>query len=163
MEMLDQGSLPADWIQKPPDSQRILLFLDSDEPPEVHAHVLVTTQPTAAPKHVDKKPGILLTNKSQRDETYFFFDNCWNENGTAGANFDHPLKPVHVPTGHTASIDLPSSFKGRVQRGDNIPATWVEFQLEASNDHKVHEDVSVEQGNDGPATIRSTDGSNRTG
>jgi hypothetical protein len=123
----------------------------------------VTTQPAAALKHVDKKPGILLTNKSQHDETYFFFDKYWHGNRTAGANCDHPLKSVHVPAGHTATINLPSSFKGRVQRGDKIPATWVDFQLEASNDHKAHGDVSVEQGNDDPATIRSTDGTNRTG
>jgi hypothetical protein len=123
----------------------------------------VTKQPTAPFKPVDKKPGILLSNKSSHDETYFFYDNFWNGNGTAGANFSKPLKSVHVPAGHTASVDLPSSFKGRVQRGDKIPATWVEFQIEASNDHKAHGDVSVEQGNDGPATIRSTDGTNRTG
>jgi hypothetical protein len=123
----------------------------------------VTKQPTALFKPVDKKPGILLSNKSSHDETYFFYDNFWNGNGTAGANFSKPLKSVHVPAGHTASVDLPSSFKGRVQRGDKIPATWVEFQIEASNDHKAHGDVSVEQGNDGPATIRSTDGTNRTG
>lgn len=104
-----------------------------------------------------------MSNKSPHDETYFFYDNFWNGNGTAGANFSKPLKSVHVPAGHTVSVDLTSSFKGRVQRGDKIPATWVEFQLEASNDHKAHGDVSVEQGNDGPATIRSTDGTNRTG
>jgi hypothetical protein len=123
----------------------------------------VAKQPTAPSKPVDKKPGILLSNKSPHDETYFFYDNYWNGNGTAGANFDKPLKSVHVPAGHTVSVDLPSSFKGRVQRGDKIPATWVEFQLEASDDHKAHGDVSVEQGNDGPATIRSSDGTNRTG
>jgi hypothetical protein len=123
----------------------------------------VAKQPTAPSKPVDKKPGILLSNKSPHDGTYFFYDNYWNGNGTAGANFDKPLKSVHVPAGHTVSVDLPSSFKGRVQRGDKIPATWVEFQLEASNDHKAHGDVSVEQGNDGPATIRSSDGTNRTG
>lgn len=92
------------------------------------------------------------------DETYYFFDNYWNGNGTAGANFDHPLKSVHVPAGHTEFVSLPTSFKGRVQRGKLIPATWVEFQIEASNDHKAHGDVSVEQGNDGPATIHATDG-----
>jgi hypothetical protein len=123
----------------------------------------VAKQPTAPSKPVDKKPGILLSNKSPHDGTYFFYDNYWNGNGTAGANFDKPLKSVHVPAGHTVSVDLPSSFKGRVQRGDKIPATWVEFQLEASDDHKAHGDVSVEQGNDGPATIRSSDGTNRTG
>ncbi|THW85615.1 hypothetical protein D6D18_07709 [Aureobasidium pullulans] len=64
--------------------------------------------------------------------------------------------------GQTVSVDLPWSSKGRVQRGSIVPATWVEFQLEATNDHKAHEDVNVEQGNDGPAMIRATDGTNTT-
>ncbi|KAH0380102.1 hypothetical protein KCU92_g7776, partial [Aureobasidium melanogenum] len=112
-----------------------------------------------SPEHDDgKAPGIILSNKSTVDETYYFYNNYWNGNGTAGANFDHPLKSVHVTAGHTEFVSLPSSFKGRVQRGHLIPATWVEFQIEASNDHKAHGDVSVEQGNDGPATIHATDG-----
>ncbi|KAG9958656.1 hypothetical protein KCU61_g8195, partial [Aureobasidium melanogenum] len=112
-----------------------------------------------SPDHDDgKAPGIVLSNKSAVEETYYFYNNYWNGNGTAGANFDHPLKSVHVPAGHTVFVSLPSSFKGRVQRGHLIPATWVEFQIEASNDHKAHGDVSVEQGNDGPAMIHATDG-----
>ncbi|KAG9567941.1 hypothetical protein KCU71_g3173, partial [Aureobasidium melanogenum] len=112
-----------------------------------------------SPEHDDgKAPGIILSNKSTVDETYYFYNNYWNGNGTAGANFDHPLKSVHLPAGHTVLVSLPLSFKGRVQRGNMIPATWVEFQIEASNDHKAHGDVSVEQGNDGPATISATDG-----
>ncbi|KAL1302392.1 hypothetical protein AAFC00_002793 [Neodothiora populina] len=110
-----------------------------------------------------KAPGILLSNKSKQEETYFFFDNYWNGNGTAGANFDHPLKSVKVAAGHTTFVSLATSFKGRVQRGKLIPATWAEFQIEASNDHKAHGDISVEQGNDGPATISSTDGTNVSG
>jgi hypothetical protein len=136
---------------------------DSDDTAKIHAHTLVAKQP-AAPLHDEgKKPGILLSNRSPHDETYYFYDNYWNGNGTAGANFDHPSKSVHVAAGHSVSVDLSSSFKGRVQRGNMIPATWVEFQVEAMNDHKAHGDVSVEQGNDGPATIRATDGTNVTG
>jgi len=105
-----------------------------------------------------KAPGIILSNKSHKDETFFFFDNYWNGNGTAGANFDHPLKSVTVRAGSKAFVSLPTTFKGRVQRGKLIPATWVEFQISASNDHAAHGDVSVEQGNDGGATIASTDG-----
>ena len=58
----------------------------------------------------------------------------------------------------TQFIGLPATFKGRVQRGTQIPATWAEFQIEADNDHAAHGDISVEQGNDGGAWIRSTDG-----
>lgn len=48
-----------------------------------------------------------------------------------------------------------------MQRGTQLPATWVEFQISASNDGAAHGDISLEQGCDGAATIASTDGSNR--
>ena len=108
-------------------------------------------------------PGIVLSNKSDKEEAYFFYDNYWNGNGTAGANFDHPLKSVHLRPHTTGFVQLPSTFKGRVQRGTTLPATWAEFQLDASNDHHAHGDISLEQGCDGAATIASTDGSHRVG
>ncbi|KAF4556004.1 LysM domain-containing protein 1 [Elsinoe fawcettii] len=114
----------------------------------------------AVAKAPAKGPGIDLTNKGKAADTYFFFDNYWNGNGTAGANFDKPLKNVRVEPGKTVFVPLPMTFKGRVQRGKLIPATWVEFQLQASDDKKAHGDISVQQGNDGPAMIRSTDGTN---
>jgi hypothetical protein len=106
-------------------------------------------------------PGIILTNKSKEEEQYFFYDNYWNGNGTAGANFDHPLKSVKLTAGAHTYVNLPTSFKGRVQRGTTLPATWVEFQVSASNDGAAHGDISLEQGCDGAATIASTDGSKR--
>lgn len=106
----------------------------------------------------DGSPGIILTNKSHKTCTYYFYDNFWNGNGTAGANFDKPLKHVVLAAGATQFVPLPTSFKGRAQRGTLIPSTWAEFQIEASNDHAAHGDISVEQGNDGGAWIRSTDG-----
>ncbi|KAI0097261.1 hypothetical protein GGR51DRAFT_578453 [Nemania sp. FL0031] len=105
-------------------------------------------------------PGILLTNKSAKNNTYFFYDNYWNGNGEAGANFDHPLKHVAVGPNQTTYVPLPLSFKGRVQRGDQIPATWGEFQVKASNDGRAHGDISLEQGCDGAATVAATDGTN---
>ncbi|KAB5571851.1 hypothetical protein GE09DRAFT_645783 [Coniochaeta sp. 2T2.1] len=108
-----------------------------------------------------QEPGIQLTNKSKKDCTYYFYDNYWNGNGTAGANFDHPLKNVTLKPGASQFVPLPASFKGRVQRGTQLPCTWVEFQLDASNDHAAHGDISLQQGCDGAATIASTDGSNR--
>jgi hypothetical protein len=110
-----------------------------------------------------KAPGIVLHNKSKTRCSYFFFNNYWNGDGTAGANFDKPLKSVEIPAGGKAFVGLPLSFKGRVQRGKLIPATWVEFQLKAANDGAAHGDVSVQQGNDGPATITSTDTSHHSG
>ncbi|KAH6669253.1 hypothetical protein B0J14DRAFT_486942, partial [Halenospora varia] len=58
-------------------------------------------------------------------------------------------------------VPLPTSFKGRLQRGTALPCTWVEFQISASNDGAAHGDISLQQGCDGAATIASTDGSNR--
>ena len=107
-------------------------------------------------------PGIILTNKSVHECEYFFYNNYWNGNGTAGANFDHPLKSVKLEAKKTTFVSLPESFKGRVQRGTMIPATWVEFQLSASSDGAAYGDVSLEQGCDGAAMISSTDGSKRS-
>lgn len=106
-------------------------------------------------------PGIILTNKSNKECTYFFYDNYWNGNGTAGANFDKPMKNVKLAAGAKSHIPLPTTFKGRVQRGTELPATWVEFQISASNDGAAHGDISLEQGCDGAATIASTDGTHR--
>lgn len=137
------------------------------EEPVIHAvealRIQLTKPNTSGDKDNGKTPGIILTNRSHQADTYYFYNNLWNGNGTAGANFDHPLKSVTVAAGQTSFVSLPTTFEGRVQRGKQIPATWVEFQIEADNDHKAHGDVSVEQGDDGPAIIRSTDGTNVEG
>ncbi|MCJ1470152.1 hypothetical protein MMC07_008797 [Pseudocyphellaria aurata] len=106
-------------------------------------------------------PGVSVSNRSNKEQAYFFYDNYWNGNGTAGANFDHPLKSVRLAPHATSFVALPNTFKGRVQRGTRLPATWVEFQLNASNDHGAHGDISLEQGCDGAALIHATDGSGR--
>ncbi|KAL8991693.1 MAG: hypothetical protein Q9169_007737 [Polycauliona sp. 2 TL-2023] len=111
-----------------------------------------------APEKHNGDVGIDLHNKSNKECTYYFYDNYWNGNGTAGANFDHPLKSVKLAPKASKFVPLKKSFKGRVQRGTLIPATWVEFQTEASNDHAAHGDVSIQQGCDGGATIQGTDG-----
>ncbi|KAI5863989.1 hypothetical protein GGS23DRAFT_620879 [Durotheca rogersii] len=104
-------------------------------------------------------PGIQLTNKSPRKNTYFFYDNYWNGNGEAGANFDRPLKHVEVGPNQTVHVALDVKFKGRVQRGDQLPATWGEFQVRAADDGRAHGDISLQQGCDGAATVAATDGS----
>lgn len=113
----------------------------------------------AVAHNTNHHPGIRLTNKSHKEDTYHFFNNYWNGNGTAGANFDHPEKATTLKPGESRFVELPESFKGRVQRGKAIPATWAEFQLSAANDHKAWGDISLEQGYDGPAMIRAMDGS----
>ena len=105
----------------------------------------------------DNGPGVSLTNKSGKEVTYYFYNNFWNGDGTAGANFDHPNDPTTVAPGATTFVSLPTTFKGRVQRGNTLPATWVEFQVEAG-DGNAHGDVSLEQGCDGAATITPSAG-----
>lgn len=106
----------------------------------------------------------MLTNKGQKTQDYVFYNNFWNGDGKAGANFDHPDKTITLKAGETKHVPLDTKFKGRVQRGTQQPSTWAEFQLEASDDHKAHGDISVQRGYDGAATIRSTDpGSNLMG
>lgn len=103
-------------------------------------------------------PGISLTNESGQQVTYYFYNNLWNGDGTAGANFDQPNDPpTVVAAGATTFVPLPTTFKGRVQRGNTIPATWVEFQISATDGYG-HGDVSLEQGCDGAATITPAGG-----
>ncbi|KAI9713371.1 MAG: hypothetical protein M1812_006649 [Candelaria pacifica] len=111
----------------------------------------------------DQGPGIVLGNKSNKEQAYYFYNNVKGSDGKDAANFDHPLKSTTLKAHSSSFVSLPASFKGRVQRGKLIPATWAEFQLDASNDHGAHGDISLEQGCDGAATISSTDGSHRTG
>ncbi|MCJ1439425.1 hypothetical protein MMC27_008819 [Xylographa pallens] len=107
-------------------------------------------------------PGIVLSNKSAQEQTYVFYDNFWNGDGTAGANFDRPGTSVTLQPDQTQFVSLPDTFKGRVQRGTQQPATWAEFQVKADNDGAAHGDISLEQGCDGAAVISATDGSGRS-
>lgn len=130
----------------------------------VQTHVPAASNGAHANEHKENHesgPGVSLTNRSSKEQAYFFYNNYWNGNGTAGANFDHPDQSVRLAPHANHFVTLPASFKGRVQRGTRIPATWVEFQLSASNDHAAHGDISLEQGYDGPALIQATDGSGR--
>ena len=112
----------------------------------------------------DQGPGISLTNKSAKEVTFYFYNNISNGNGTAVPNFNNPMNPpTTVAAGATTFVSLPASFKGRVQRGNMLPATWVEFQLDAANDHNAHGDVSLQQGCDGAATITPVGGSSTGG
>ena len=107
-------------------------------------------------------PGVIINNHTSQPQTYAFYNNYWNGNGTAGANFDHPDPTITVDANGSTFVSLPTSFKGRVQRGTTLPATWAEFQVCADNDHAAHGDISLEQGCDGAATISATDGSGRS-
>ncbi|KAI4220183.1 MAG: hypothetical protein L6R36_007803 [Xanthoria steineri] len=73
----------------------------------------------------------------------------------------NPTPSSPSPATTPSFVPLPESFKGRVQRGTLLPATWAEFQIAADNDGAAHGDISLQQGCDGAATVASTDGSGR--
>ena len=108
------------------DKDLLLTYSDTDatpsQPPAVAHRVQasmvehVDAAKVASPPHAPG-PGIFLTNDSKKAEHYFFYNNYWNGNGTAGANFDKPNPSVSIEPGQTHFVSLPSSFKGRVQRG----------------------------------------------
>ncbi|KAK6956652.1 hypothetical protein Daesc_001931 [Daldinia eschscholtzii] len=146
-----------------------ILIIYSDEnaaPDPNHPFTNLSVDPSAflslaaAPAEVPGPagPGILLTNHSSKTNKYFFYNNYWNGNGEAGANFDRPLKDVELGPNQTVHVPLGLDFKGRVQRGTELPATWGEFQVKAADDGRAHGDISIQQGCDGAATVASTDG-----
>ncbi|KAL9620732.1 MAG: hypothetical protein Q9160_004745 [Pyrenula sp. 1 TL-2023] len=132
------------------DIKSVLLHAQADPGPQIK---LAAAQPSGT--------GITIINHHPHPQQFAFYNNYWNGNGTAGANFDHPAPVVTVPANGRQFVSLPASFKGRVQRGTLLPSTWVEFQLKASNDGAAHGDISLQQGCDGAAIIKATDGSGR--
>ncbi|KAL8840883.1 MAG: hypothetical protein Q9170_001147 [Blastenia crenularia] len=130
--------------------------------PVMHFHTPIRHDAQPSSDAQPSGPGIVLRNHTNTEQQYAFYNNYWNGNGTAGANFDHP-DPITTLNGNSSAfISLPTTFKGRVQRGTSLPATWVEFQVSADNDGAAHGDISLQQGCDGAATISATDGSGRS-
>lgn len=64
------------------------------------------------------------------------------------------LKTVSVNNGDTQFVSLNSGWAGTVQRGEFLPATWVELNMVGT----AWGDVSLQQGCDGGATLASTTG-----
>lgn len=112
-------------------------------------------QPNASPSG----PGIVLNTNQQ--QTYAFYNNFWNGNGTAGPNFDHPEPTGGVKADDPTFFSLAETFKGRVQRGTQLLATWVEFRV-AAFDGAAHGDIGLEQGCDGVATVNATNESGQS-
>lgn len=108
--------------------------------------------------------GINLTNKGSKPQLFSFFKNLANGNGWASPDYDNALFPTTLNAGETKFIPLDSAFKGRVIRGKDgkVAGTWVEFQLKA-DDGKAWGDVSIQQGNDGPAQLISPTSNVKTG
>lgn len=113
----------------------------------------------AAIARSDTNPGVDIKNASGDEATYYFCNNNSNGDGTADPGL--PCKNLSatavVPPNETKSVDLPTEFKGRIVRSTDMPATWVEIQVKAT-DGNAWGDVSLQPGCDGAATVAPTDG-----
>ena len=79
------------------------------------SYTIETVTPIADTKAAtSSQPGVDLVNHSRTETTYVFYNNYWNGNGTAGANFDHPDKSVTLKPGARTFVPLSAGFKGRV-------------------------------------------------
>ena len=88
--------------------------------------------------------GVLLTN-SGASKSFSFWTNNPNDSRTK-------LKTVTVNNGDTQFVPLDYGWAGTVQRGEVLPATWVELNMVGT----AWGDVSVQQGCDGGAVLSST-------
>ena len=102
-------------------------------------------------------PGVCLNNQIGADQDFFFYRNEADGNGFAIPRYTPDFPAVRVPAGQSVFVPLDAAWKGRVQRADAQPSTWVEFQVKAG-DGLAWGDISYIQGFDGPATIASMDG-----
>lgn len=126
----------------------------SNEPKAAAAAVFAFTTQEA---DTQQGPGIVLTNKSGAQCNYNFYNNTTNGDGWANPEFNNATASVTLGPGQTQFVGLDTSFKGRVQRGTQQPATWVEFQIKA-DDGVAWGDISLQMGCDGAAVISATDG-----
>lgn len=130
-------------------------------------------------------PGVDLVNAGSSGQTFYFCDNVSNGEGTADPGFttsdSTDISSSSLPSGcasiatsvsvspsATASVSLDLTFKGRVVRTTDTPATWVELRIQ-SNDTPCGStcgygwgDVSLEMGCDGAATVAPADGTGTT-
>jgi hypothetical protein len=118
-------------------------------------------------------PGIMITNKATKDQSFIFFKNQKDGNGWADPEWHTPdpnVPSVTVGPGKTQYVKIDLDWKGRVQRGDKggnpQPGTWGEFQLHDTDttnghvpDYAAHGDISLIQGCDGAAMVSATDSS----
>ena len=94
--------------------------------------------------------GVLLTNSGATKSFSF-----WTNSGYTRTK----LKDVTVDSGDTKFVSLDNGWAGTVQRGDALPATWVEMNMVGT----AWGDVSLQQGCDGGAKLFSTTDSTSQG
>ena len=104
-------------------------------------------EPRAA-KNACGGTGVYITNGGSGHQTYTVFGG-----GSTFAINSQPYQSVTVASGKSAAVTLPPNFNGHVQRGNLLPATWVELNMVAG---AADGDVSLEIGCDGAATVQAS-------
>ena len=95
-----------------------------------------------------KGTGVHITNSGSNTQTFTVFGG----GATYGIN-SQPYKSVTLAPKGSAPITLPPGFDGHVQRGNLLPATWVELNMVAG---AADGDVSLEIGCDGAVTVQAS-------
>ena len=92
--------------------------------------------------------GVYITNGGSGTQSYTVFGG-----GSTYAINSQPYHSVTLAPGISAPVTLPASFNGHVQRGNLLPATWVELNMVSG---AADADVSLEIGCDGAATVQAS-------
>ena len=90
--------------------------------------------------------GLYITNSGGSSQTFTIFEGQWSI-------VSNPYKSVTLGGGKSASVTLPSGFIGHVQRGNILPATWVELYMTPG---AADGDVSLEIGCDGAVQVQAS-------
>ena len=92
--------------------------------------------------------GVYITNGGAGTQTYTVFGG-----GKTFAINSQPYKSVTLAPGKSAPVTLTPNFDGHIQRGNLLPATWVELNMVPG---AADGDVSLEIGCDGGATVQAS-------
>lgn len=92
--------------------------------------------------------GLYITNGGSGTQTYTVFGG-----GKTYAIKSQPYHSITLAPGKSAPVTLPANFDGHVQRGNLLPATWVELNMVPG---AADGDVSLEIGCDGAATVQAS-------
>ena len=92
--------------------------------------------------------GVYITNGGTGTQTFTVFGG-----GNTFAINSEPFKSVTLARGESKPVTLPANFNGHVQRGNLLPATWVELNMVPG---AADGDVSLESGCDGAVTVQAS-------
>lgn len=109
-------------------------------------------------KREGSSPGVDIANMASTKQTFYFCNNAANGDGTADPGFtsgtsgcSNLVTSIAVEPSATSTVDLATTFSGRIARSTDTPATWVEVQFQAGG--TAWGDVSLEIGCDGAAQV----------